>query len=48
MTAERQDRYMLIAQTTTHFALLVSGEAVTHSPREGEPLDELRKFGTPP
>ncbi len=46
--AERHDRYMLIAQTMTHFALLAFGEAVTRSLRGDESLEELRQFGTPP
>lgn len=48
VTAERHDRYMLIAQTMTHFALMAFGEAVTRSLRDDESLDELRKFATPP
>ena len=46
--SERHDRYMLIAQTMTHFALLAFAEAVTGSLRDDESLEELRKFGTPP
>ena len=47
-TAERHDRYMLIAQTMTHFALLTFGEAVTRALRDDESLGELRSLGTPP
>jgi prephenate dehydrogenase len=48
VTAERHDRYMLIAQTMTHFALLAFGDAVTQTLQDGESLEELRQFGTPP
>ncbi|MDP6823229.1 MAG: prephenate dehydrogenase/arogenate dehydrogenase family protein [Dehalococcoidia bacterium] len=48
VTADRHDRYMLIAQTMTHFALLAFGDAVTRSLRGDESLEELRQFGTPP
>ena len=48
VSAERHDRYMLIAQTMTHFALLAFGDAVTQTLRDGESLEELRQFGTPP
>jgi len=48
VTAERHDRYMLIAQTMTHFALMAFGNAVTRALKEGESLEELRQFGTPP
>jgi prephenate dehydrogenase len=48
VTAERHDRYMLIAQTMTHFALMAFGDAVTSSLQGDETLEELRQFGTPP
>jgi prephenate dehydrogenase len=48
VTAERHDRYMLIAQTMTHFALMAFGDAVTSSLQGDESLEELRQFGTPP
>jgi prephenate dehydrogenase len=48
VTARKHDRYMLIAQTMTHFALMAFGEAVTRSLNEDESLEELREFGTPP
>ena len=48
VTAEKHDRYMLIAQTMTHFTLLAFGDAVTRSLRGDESLEELRQFGTPP
>ena len=48
VTAERHDRYMLIAQTMTHFALMAFGDAVTNSLQGDESLEELRQFGTPP
>lgn len=48
VTAKKHDRYMLIAQTMTHFALMSFGEAVTRSLQDDESLEELREFGTPP
>jgi prephenate dehydrogenase len=48
VTAEKHDRYMLIAQTMTHFALMAFGDAVTSSLQDDESLEELRQFGTPP
>ena len=48
VTAKKHDRYMLIAQTLTHFALMAFGQAVTKSLETDESLEELRTFGTPP
>ena len=48
VTAERRDVTCLSPRPWPISHCWCSGEAVTHSLREGESLGELRKFGTPP